>query len=115
MLRTWGLLPLYKGFDFAYSTELHTGFPFSVVNDQLQLVELPGSRRFPTWFTLNTHVEKRFRAFGYYWAIRGGFNNVTGRRNYTFVNNVIDSPDFLKFGNYEGRTLTGRIPFLGKK
>jgi outer membrane receptor protein involved in Fe transport len=112
---SWGLLPLHKGFDFAYSTELHTGFPFNVVNDQLQLVGPPGSRRFPTWFTLNTHVEKRFRALSYYWAIRGGFNNVTGRRNYTFVNNVIDSPDFLRFGNYEGRTLTGRIRFLGKK
>jgi len=44
---SWGLLPIYKGFDFAYSTELRTGFPFHVVNDQIQLVEPPGSRRFP--------------------------------------------------------------------
>jgi outer membrane receptor protein involved in Fe transport len=112
---SWGLLPIYKGFDFAYSTELRSGFPFNVVNDQLQLVEPPGSRRFPTWFTLNTHIEKRFHAFGYHWAIRGGFNNVTGRHNYTFVNNNSDSLDFLTFGNYEGRVLTGRIRFLGKK
>ena len=112
---SWGLLPMYKGFDFAYSAELRSGFPFNVVNDQVQLVGPPGWRRFPTWFTLNTHVEKRFHAFGYHWAIRGGFNNVTGRRNYTFVNNNIDSPQFLHFGNYEGRTLTGRVRFLGKK
>jgi hypothetical protein len=112
---SWGLLPLIKGFDFAYSTELRTGFPFNVVNDQGQLVEPPGSRRFPTWFTLNTHIEKRFHAFGYYWAIRGGFNNVTGRHNYTFVNNDINSPHFLQFANYEGRAFTGRIRFLGKK
>ena len=112
---SWGLLPIYRGFDFAYSTELRSGFPFNVVNDQLQLVEPPGSRRFPTWFTLNTHIEKRFHALGYDWAIRGGFNNVTGRRNYTYVNNNINSPDFLTFGNYEGRALTGRIRFLGKK
>ncbi len=112
---SWGLLPIYKGFDFAYSTELRSGFPFNVVNDQLQLVEVPGSRRFPTWFTLNTHIEKRFHALGYYWAIRGGFNNVTGRRNYTYVNNDINSPGFLTFGNYEGRAFTGRIRFLGKK
>ena len=112
---SWGLLPLIKGFDFAYSSELRSGFPFNVVNDQGQLVEPPGSRRFPTWFTLNTHVEKRFHAFGYYWAIRGGFNNVTGRHNYTFVNNDISSPHFLQFSNYEGRAFTGRIRFLGKK
>ena len=114
-LLSWGLLPVYKGFDLAYSTELRSGFPFNVVNDQLQLVAPPGSRRFPTWFTLNTHIEKRFHALGYYWAIRGGFNNVTGRRNYTYVNNDINSSGFLTFGNYEGRTLTGRIRFLGKK
>ena len=112
---SWGLLPIYKGFDFAYSTELRSGFPFNVVNDQLQLVEVPGFRRFPTWFTLNTHIEKRFHALGYYWAIRGGINTVTGRRNYTYVNNDINSPGFLTFGNYEGRAFTGRIRFLGKK
>jgi carboxypeptidase family protein/TonB-dependent receptor-like protein len=112
---SWGLLPLLKGFDFAYSIELRSGFPFSVVNDQLQLVEPPGSRRFPTWFTLNTHIEKRFHAFGYSWAIRGGFNNVTGHRNFTYVNNDVNAPSFLTFGNYEGRAFTGRIRFLGKK
>jgi hypothetical protein len=114
-LLSWGLLPLYKGFDLAYSSELRSGFPLNVVNDQLQLAEPPGSRRFPTWFSLNTHVEKRFHAFGYYWAVRGGFNNITGRRNYTFLNNDINSPGFLTFSNYHGRAFTGRIRFLGKK
>ena len=114
-LLSYGLLPLVKGFDLAYSTEVHTGVPFNVVDDQQRLIEAPGSRRFPTWFTLNTHVEKRFHAFGYYWAIRGGFNNVTGRKNWIFVNNDINSPDFLKFSVYNGRAFTGRIRFLGRK
>jgi len=112
---SYGLLPLVKRFDLAYSTEIHTGVPFNVVNDQQKLVEPPGSRRFPTWFTLNTHVEKRFHALGYYWAIRGGFNNVTGRKNWIFVNNDIKSPDFLMFSVYNGRAFTGRIRFLGRK
>src|SRR5947209_20378972 len=42
---SWCLLPLLKGFDLGYSTEARTGFPFSVVNDQQQLVEAPDSRR----------------------------------------------------------------------
>ena len=112
---SYGLLPLVKRFDLAYSTEIHTGVPFNVVDDQQKLVEPPGSRRFPTWFTLNTHVEKRFHALGYYWAIRGGFNNVTGRKNWIFVNNDIKSPDFLMFSVYNGRAFTGRIRFLGRK
>ena len=112
---SYGLLPLVKGFDLAYSTEVRTGFPFYVVNDQQQLVEPPGSRRFPTWFTLNTHVEKRFHALGYHWAIRGGFNNVTGRKNWTYVNNDLNSPDFLTYSVYSGRAFTGRIRFLGRK
>jgi hypothetical protein len=112
---SYGLLPLVKGFDLAYSTEIRTGVPFNVVNAQQQLIEPPGSRRFPTWFTLNTHVEKRFHALGYYWAIRGGFNNVTGRKNWIFVNNDHDSPDFLTYSVYNGRAFTGRIRFLGRK
>jgi len=112
---SYGLLPLVKGFDFAYSTEIRTGFPYNVVNDQQQLVEPPGSRRFPTWFVLNTHIEKRFHAFGYYWALRGGFNNVTDRHNFLAVNNDINSPDFQTFSVYFGRAFTGRIRFLGRK
>jgi len=112
---SYGLLPLVKKFDLAYSTEVHTGAPFNVVNEQEELVEPPGSRRFPTWFTLNTHIERRFHALGYYWAIRGGFNNVTGRKNWIFVNNDIDSPDFLTYSVYNGRAFTGRIRFLGRK
>jgi hypothetical protein len=112
---SYGLLPLVKGFDLAYSTEVRTGFPFNVVTDQQQLYEPPGSRRFPTWFTLNTHIEKRFHAFGYYWAIRGGFNNVTGRKNWLDVNNDFNSPDFLAYSVYNGRAFTGRIRFLGRK
>jgi len=112
---SYGTLPLVKGFDLAYSTEVRTGFPFNVVNDQQQLVEPPGSRRFPTWFTLNTHLEKRFHALGYYWALRGGFNNVTDRKNWIDVNNNIESPDFLTYSVYNGRAFTGRIRFLGRK
>jgi len=112
---SYGLLPLVRGFDLAYSTEVRTGVPFNVVNDQQQLLEPPGSRRFPTWFTLNTHVEKRFHALGYYWALRGGFNNVTGRKNWINVNNDRNSADFLTYSVYNGRAFTGRIRFLGRK
>jgi len=72
---SWGFLPLIKGFDLGYSMEYRTGFPFYLVDNQRQLAALPGTRvipsflRFPAYFTLNTHLEKRFHAFGFYWYV----------------------------------------------
>ena len=117
---SWGFLPFFKlpvihALDLAYSTEARTGFPFYVYNDLQQLVEQPGSRRFPTYFTLNIHLEKRFHLFGYYWALRGGFDNITNSSNPVVVNADINSPQFLTFSGYDRRAFTSRIRFLGKK
>ncbi len=108
-------MPLVKKFDFAYSLDCRSGFPFSVVNEQQQLVGALNSHRFPAYFTLNTHVERRFTLFSYYLALRAGFNNVTNRENPSLVNNNVDSPQFLTFGGTQHRAFTGRIRFLGRK
>lgn len=112
---SWGLLPLLKGFDFAYSVEARTGFPFAIINSQQQLVLPPGAYRFPTYFTLNPHIEKRFHAMGHYWALRGGFENVTNSHNPYTVNNIIGSPQFLYFSSFDKRAFTARIRLLGRK
>jgi hypothetical protein len=117
---TWGLLPFFKlplikQTDLAYSMEARTGFPFNVVNDQQQLVEPPGSRRFPNYFSLNLHLEKRFHALGFYWAVRGGYDNITDNKNPVVVNNDINSPAFLTFYGFNGRSFTARLRFLGRK
>ena len=112
---SWGWMPLVKKFDFAYSLDWRSGFPFSVVNEQQLLVGDLNSHRFPTYFTLNTHVERRFTLFRYHVALRAGFNNVTNRENPTVVNNNVDSPQFLTFGGIQHRVFTGRIRFLGRK
>jgi hypothetical protein len=112
---SWGYLPLVKGFDAGYSMEVHTGFPFGAVNDQQQIVKPPGTYRFPTYFALNFHLEKRFHAAGAYWALRGGFDNITNRQNAFTVNNDINSPQFLTFSNFDRRAFTARIRFLGRK
>jgi len=112
---SWGWMPLVKKFDFAYSLEWRSGFPFSVVNEQQRLVGDLNSHRFPDYFTLNTHVERRFTLFSYYLALRAGFNNITNRQNPTVVNNNVDSPQFLTFGGTQHRVFTGRIRFIGRK
>lgn len=114
-LLSWGWLPLKWKFDLAYTLDWRNGYPFGVVNEQQQLVGAPNSQRFPTYFTLNVHVERRFRIFGGLWALRGGFDNITDRGNPAFVNNNVDSPQFLTFGGVQSRAFIGRIRFLGKK
>jgi len=112
---SWGLLPLIKGFDAAYSSEFRTGFPFPVINSQQQLVEPPGVHRFPNYFSLNLHVEKRFDALGFHWALRGGFDNITNHQNPYVVDNVIGSNKFLTFSAFDSRAFTARIRILGRK
>ena len=112
---SWGLLPLARSFDLAYSLEWRDGFPFSVVNQNQQVVGPPNSLRLPATFSLNMHVERKFEMIGLRLALRAGFNNVTGHDNPTGVNSNIDSPEFLTFGGVQGRTFTGRIRFLGRK
>ena len=100
----------------AYSLETRTGFPFNEFTDQQQLIGKPGAQRFPAYFSLNVQLEKRFHFLGYYLAVRGGFDNITGRCDPYVVNSVIDpthpQPTFTAC---QGRAFTSRIRLLGRK
>lgn len=118
---SWGYLPFFSlpiihRLEVAYSLEARTGFPFNEFTDQEQLIGKPGEHRFPDYFSLNLQLEKRFHFFGYYLALRGGFNNITGRCNPFVVNSVIDAthPE-ATFTACEGRAFTSRIRLLGRK
>ncbi len=124
---SWGYLPFFKlpiihQLEVAYSAEARTGFPFSLLNDQQQLISAPGAERFPYYFSLNLQLEKRFHLFGYYLALRGGFDNITGRCNPFVVDSVIvnsANPNLNHptptFSACEGRAFTSRIRLLGRK
>jgi len=118
---SWGYFPLFKlpivhQLEVAYSAEARTGFPYSLFTDQQQLIGPPGAQRFPEYFSFNLQLEKRFHLFGYYLALRGGFDNITGRCNPFVVDNVLDAthprPTFTAC---EGRAFTSRIRLLGRK
>jgi len=118
---SWGYVPFFKlpvihQLEIAYSMEARTGFPFNLLTDQQQLIGEPGAQRFPYYFSLNLQLEKRFHFLGYYLALRGGFDNITGRCNPYVVNSVIDAnhPNYT-FSACEGRSFTSRIRLLGRK
>jgi hypothetical protein len=118
---SWGYLPFFKlpiihRLEIAYSMEARTGFPFSEFTDQQQLIGKPGEHRFPEYLSLNLQLEKRFHFLGYYLALRGGLNNITGRCNPYVVNSVIDATHPQPtFSACEGRAFTSRIRLIGRK
>lgn len=116
-LTSWGSLPLFwklKKFDAAYSTVWRTGFSFFTVDDLGRLVNGTGLYRFPDYFTLNVAVERKFTFHGYRWAARVGMDNATDRLNPFFVDNNVNSPNFLGLFGLGHRTFNGHVRFLGK-
>lgn len=113
---SWGWFPTpLKRIDLVYSLDYRTGFPWTVVNQNQQIVGLPYSQRFPAFFSLSPGLEWRFTFRGYALALRGVAENVTDRENPAFVNNNVDSPHYATYGGFRGRAFTGRIRFLGRK
>jgi hypothetical protein len=86
-----------------------------LILDELGAVQgTVNDHRFPTFFELNTHLERSFSAFGNRWAFRFGFNNVTGRKNPNVVINTVGSPQFMSFYGGQRRAFNLRIRWLGK-
>ena len=113
---SWGWFPTpLKRIDFVYSLDYHSGFPWTAVNQNQQIVGAPYSHRFPAYVALNPGLEWRFTFRGYALALRGVAENVTDRKNPVFVINDVDATNFGAFGGFSGRAFTGRIRFLGRK
>ncbi len=90
--------------------EYHTGFPFSILNEEQQLVGAANSIRFPNYFSLNLGLEKRFPFRGHEWAVRVSCVNITGHNNPDAVINNIDAgPSFLAYGGGQHRAVTLRL------
>jgi hypothetical protein len=116
-LISWAVLPVpyLKKYSLSYFAEWHTGMPWSEINQFQQLLGDPNSRRFPDYFSLNLHAERRLRFWHTEWALRVGFNNLTAHNNPTNVINNIDAEDFGQYRGSQGRrVLIGRIRFLGR-
>lgn len=114
-LMGWGYVPTFlKNWAVAYLVDYRTGFPFSVQDDAGQVIGGVNSWRYPDFFELNLHLEKRFEFRGQRWAGRVGMNNLTGHRNPNTVDNIIGTPQFMSFYGGQSRAVQVRIRWLGK-
>jgi outer membrane receptor protein involved in Fe transport len=110
-----GYLPTpFKNWAVAYLADWRTGFPFSIVTPRNEVIGSVNSMRFGANFDLNLHLERRFNFMRYRFALRLGANNLTDQRNATAVNNVVGSPNYLRFYGNEGRHFVVRIRMFGR-
>jgi hypothetical protein len=117
---SWGWLPvpipwLKKSWDFVYTVNWQTGFPYTSINANYQVVGPPGSMRFPDYLSISPGLEWRFHLRGAYFGLRGIIENATDRLNPAIVNNNVDSPQYGTFSQGLGRALTARIRLIGSK
>ncbi|MBI1898319.1 MAG: hypothetical protein HYS04_17570, partial [Acidobacteria bacterium] len=88
--------------------------PYSIQDEEGTILGDINGYRFPEFFELNLHFERRFTALKYRWAFRFGGNNITNHRNPNVVINTMGSPQFLRFYGGQHRALNFRIRWLGK-
>jgi len=113
---SWGYLPLFwRNWALAYLMEARNGFPFSVQDDDGRIKGDLNAYRFPFFFELNLHLERRFFFRKNRWALRAGYNNITAHKNPNVVNNNASSPNFMSFYGGQSRALNFRLRWLGKQ
>jgi hypothetical protein len=117
---SWGWLPvplpmLRNRWDFVYTVDWQSGFPYTAVNANRQVAGAAGAQRFPDDIDFSPGLEWKFHLRGAYFGLRGVMENATGRANPAVVNNVVDSPQFGAFSQFEGRSLTARLRLIGAK
>jgi hypothetical protein len=117
---SWGWLPvpwakLRRRWDFVYSFDRRTGFPYTSVNSAQQVVGAAGSNRFPDYLNFSPGLEWKFHFRGAYYGLRGVFENATNSMNPAVVYNDVDSPVYGTFSEPQGRALTARIRLIGSK
>jgi carboxypeptidase family protein/TonB-dependent receptor-like protein len=113
---SWGWAPTHIwSTQLSYFFEYRTGYPFTAVNLQQQIVGLPNSLRFPAYANLNLGLERKFGFRGYLWAARVEAVNVFDRQNANTIVNNVDAPNFGAFSGGQGRAFTLRVRFVGRK
>lgn len=108
-LVAWGTFHLPLALVFGPVVDLHTGFPYSKVDERQNYVGLPNAQRFETFFSIDSQVYRDFRIpfthHGGSHKMRLGLYviNLANHRNFNQVYNNITSPHFGNFAGFERR------------
>jgi hypothetical protein len=106
---------LAKRWDFGYTFNWHTGFPYTAVNANDDVVGQVNGYRFPNYMALNPGIEWKFHFHDMYFGLRTVIENVTNAADPFFVNNNVDSRAFGRFSTPVGRSFSARIRLIETK
>jgi hypothetical protein len=108
----WSNVSLPRGFTVFPVLDVRTGFPLSVVDENLNFV---GARneagRYPTFVSLDLQVSRRFRLFHHNATVGLKVFNITNHFNPRDYQGNLASADFGGFSNGVGRTFRGKWVF----
>ncbi len=102
---TWGRFKIPQKITLSPIVDVHSGFPYSAIDELQNYVGPPNSLRFPTFFSLDVQGTKDFRVPYLPWlknhTVRAEMRvfNVTNHGNFRDVYNNVASP---YFGNFTG-------------
>ena len=104
----WGTFHLPLSFVLGPVVDVHTGFPYSRVDERQNYVGLPNGQRFPRFFSVDFQAFRDFRfpiGHSNHRKIRLGFYmiNLTNHGNFNDVYNNVTSPRFGEFTGFERR------------
>jgi hypothetical protein len=108
----WSNVSLPRAFTLFPVLDVRTGFPLSVVDENLNFV---GARnqagRYPTFVSLDLQVSKRFRLFHHNATVGLKVFNITDHFNPRDYQGNLASANFGEFANSVGRTFRGKWVF----
>jgi len=107
----WGDFAAPYGITLSPVIDVHTGFPYSVQNQERQYIGLRNAQRFPAFASVDLQVQKRIKLPLIDKHAQVGFNvfNILNHFNPRDVQNDIDSHRFGSEFNGVGRTFHGKF------
>jgi hypothetical protein len=108
-LVAWGTFHLPLALVLGPVVDVHSGLPYSNVDERQNYVGQPNAQRYPMFFSLDSQVHRDFRIpFGHDSSSRkirlGRYViNLTNHGNFNQVCNNIGSPHFGEFTGFERR------------
>ncbi|MGB7591768.1 MAG: hypothetical protein WBO19_11055, partial [Terriglobia bacterium] len=115
---TWGRFNLPWKIVASPVLDIHSGFPYSDLNELQRYVGYPDSLRFPTFISLDLEMYKEFRIPFLPWVrnhtLRGILRvyNVTNHQNPRDVYNNVTSPYFGHFVGFQHRFPDPALSFV---
>jgi hypothetical protein len=107
----WAEIAMPWKFTFSPVVDVHTGFPYSTINQYREFVGPRNQSRFPRFVSTDLQVLREIRLPYKEKHAKVGFGvfNLFNRANYRDVQNDVDSQRFGEFFNGVGRTFHGKF------